>query len=308
MTQGAQGVRIVDLQFQGAPHVIATAVLDTGAGLALVDPGPTSCLPALRAGLDALGARLADVAAVLLTHIHLDHAGVTGHLARELPDLEVFVHERGAKHMIDPARLLDSAKRLYGDQMDTLWGGFLPVPAGNVRALVGGERISVGQRSLDVAYTPGHASHHVSYFDASGGVAFVGDTCGVRLASSPFVVAPTPPPDIDLAAWDQSLRRILAWSPQTLFLTHFGPAPTPPAEHVEALREALDFSARTVRDALAQHPDPADDGLAASVFAEAVRRRMRERLTAAEVRAYELGAPLDHCYLGLARYWRKAKG
>ena len=299
---------MLDLHFQGAPHVIATAVLDTGAGLALVDPGPTSCLPALRAGLDALGARLPDVAAVLLTHIHLDHAGVTGHLARELPNLEVFVHERGAKHMIDPTRLLDSAKRLYGDQMDTLWGGFLPVPAGNVRALVGGERISVGQRSLDVDYTPGHASHHVSYFEASGGLAFVGDTCGVRLGSSPFVMAPTPPPDIDLAAWDQSLRRILAWSPQTLFLTHFGPAPTPPAEHVEALREALDFSARTVRDALAQHPDPADDGLAASVFAEAVRRRMRERLSAAEVRAYELGAPLDHCYLGLARFWRKVRG
>lgn len=305
MTPGSEGVRIVDLQFQGAPHVIATAVLDTGAGLALVDPGPTSCLPALRAGLDALGARLPDVAAVLLTHIHLDHAGVTGHLARELPDLEVFVHERGAKHMIDPARLLDSAKRLYGDQMDRLWGEFLAVPAGNVRALVGGERISVGQRSLDVAYTPGHASHHVSYLDASGGLAFVGDTCGVRLASSPFVMAPTPPPDIDLAAWDQSLRRILAWSPQALFLTHFGPTPTPPAEHVEALREALAFSARTVRDALVQHPDPADDGLAAAVFADATRRRMRERLSDAEVHAYELGAPLDHCYLGLARFWRK---
>lgn len=308
MTSEISGVRIVDLQFQGAPHVIATAVLDTRAGLVLVDPGPTSCLSALRAGLEGLGARLSDVTAVLLTHIHLDHAGVSGRLTRELPNVEIFVHERGAKHMIDPTKLLDSAARLYGDQMDRLWGEFLAVPAGNVRALAGGERISLGELTLDVAYTPGHASHHVSYFDARRGMAFVGDTCGVRLGPAEFVVAPTPPPDIDLATWDQSLKRILTWSPTTLFLTHFGPPPNAPAEHVEALREALDFSARAVRDALAQHPDPSEDARAAAMFADAVRRRMHERLNEAEIHAYELGAPLDHCYLGLARYWRKARG
>ena len=161
--------------------------------------------------------------ALLLTHIHLDHAGATGVLVRENPELKVYVHERGAPHLVDPSRLLASATRLYGDRMEMLWGEVTAVPAANVVALTGGERIDVVGRPFDVAYTPGHAVHHVSYLDPATGTAYVGDTAGIRVNSLPFALPPAPPPDIDLEAWKESLARIRAWAPERLFVTHFGP-------------------------------------------------------------------------------------
>jgi glyoxylase-like metal-dependent hydrolase (beta-lactamase superfamily II) len=298
------GVRYIDLHFQQAPRVIATALLDAPGGVALVDPGPSSCLPALGSGLEALGVRLSDVTTLLLTHIHLDHAGATGTLVRDHPRIRVLVHERGARHLIDPARLIDSARRLYGDRMDVLWGEFLPVPSGNVEALAGGERIEAGGRRFEVAYTPGHASHHVSYFDAASGLAFVGDTCGARIGGASFVMPPTPPPDIDLELWHQSLDRILRWSPSTLFLTHFGPSEHP-GTHIESLRARLGWTARRVREALDRHPHPSEEALAAQLFEREVRQEMRRHMTEADARSYESAVPLDHCFLGLARYWRK---
>ncbi len=159
----------IDLNFRGSSRVIATAVLPGQDGLTLVDPGPTSCLPALEAGLGERGFALRDVRTLLLTHIHLDHAGATGTIVERVPGVRVLVHERGAPHMVDPAKLLASATRLYGDQMDALWGAFLPVPADRVQALTGGERLEIGGASLRVAYTPGHAKHHVSYLDERTG-------------------------------------------------------------------------------------------------------------------------------------------
>jgi glyoxylase-like metal-dependent hydrolase (beta-lactamase superfamily II) len=302
----APSVRYIDLRFQGVSSVIATAVLDAPSGVALVDPGPASCLEALREGLEAMGIGVGDLAAVLLTHIHLDHAGATGSLVRENPRLSVYVHERGAPHVVDPTRLLASAVRLYGDEMDRLWGPVLAVPAPNVRPLAGGERIEAGGRSFEVAYTPGHASHHVSYFDPASGIAFVGDTAGVAIGRSRFVMPPTPPPDIDLALWNASLDRLLAWRPATLFLTHFGPVEHP-QPHVEALRARLHHAADIVRRALDTYPDPADDAKAAAVFREEMAREIRRHLPEADARSYELAVPLDHCYLGLARYWRKRR-
>lgn len=296
-------LRYLDLQYLGVPSVIATAVIgDAASGLALVDPGPSVSLPALRAALAGEGLGPGDVTALLLTHIHLDHAGAAGTLVRENPRLTVYVHERGARHLIDPARLLESATRLYGDAMDRLWGEFLPVPAANVRALAGGERIEAGGRPLDVAYTPGHASHHVSYFDAASGFAFVGDTGGGRIGASSFVMPPTPPPDIDLDLWDASADRILAWGPSALFLTHFGPSPTPPAAHLGELRERLRRVAGFAREALAAG---GDDAAQAARFQDEMRAELRRHMPEAEARAYELAIPLDHCFFGLARYWRK---
>jgi ribonuclease BN (tRNA processing enzyme) len=159
----ASGLSYIDLHFRGRPRIIATAVVRGPDGVALIDPGPTSTLPALRAGLAEAGLSLRDVRALLLTHIHLDHAGATGTIVREHPELRVYVHERGAPHMIDPSKLLASATRLYGDMMDQLWGEVAAVPAESIDVLRGGERISAGSRDFDVAYTPGHASHHVSY-------------------------------------------------------------------------------------------------------------------------------------------------
>lgn len=301
MTELAPGVRHIDLDYLGVPQVIATAVLGGPGGVALVDPGPAVALPALEAGLRSLGVGLADVTAILLTHIHLDHAGATGSLVARRPDVTVYVHQRGARHLIDPRRLLDSATRLYGDQMDRLWGEFLAVPEANVRALSGGESIAAGGRTLDVAATPGHASHHVCYFDAASRIAFCGDTAGGRIGTARYVMPPTPPPDIDLDLWKASLATIRAWQPERLFLTHFGPSEDPPA-HLDQLADRLDRVAAIARAALeVGHDDEAQAG----AFREEMRVELRRHMSEAEAQSYELAIPFDHCYFGLARYWRK---
>ena len=298
----APGLQYFDLHYQGVASVIATAIVEGPGGLALVDPGPAVSLPAVRAALASRGAAIGDLTAILLTHIHLDHAGATGTLVRENPRLTVFVHERGARHMIDPQKLLDSATRLYGDAMDRLWGEFLATPATSVRALAGGEVIEVAGRTLDVAYTPGHASHHVSYFDRASGIAFTGDTAGGRIGSSPFVMPPTPPPDIDLDLWRTSADTILAWKPATLFLTHFGPSPTDPAAHLDELMTRLARAADIAKGVL---DAGGDDAAQAERFRHGMREELRRHMPEADAQAYELAIPFDHCFFGLARYWRK---
>jgi glyoxylase-like metal-dependent hydrolase (beta-lactamase superfamily II) len=290
----------VDLHFLGRPHAIATAVIEGGGTLALVDPGPSTCLDALDLGLQQKGLRVADVTHLLLTHIHLDHAGATGSLVRRHPHIKVLVHERGAPHMIDPAKLVASASRLYGDQMDRLWGEILAVPARSVTALRGGERVAVGGRTFEVAYTPGHASHHVSYFDPDSGVAFVGDTAGICVDGG-YILPPTPPPDIDLELWKASVARIEAWLPLTIFITHFGPIHDV-RPHLHTLLGNLDTTSAIVRRLLA---GPGTDDEKGRRFAEELFREMRRQMTDAQLAAYHLAAPLDILWLGLARYWRK---
>jgi len=302
MNRLAAGIAYADLNFQQHPRIIASVVLNGSGGAALIDPGPSSTLPALKRELTAAGLALSDVETLLLTHIHLDHAGATGTLVRENPRLRVFVHEKGAAHLVNPEKLLASASRLYGDQMDRLWGEVLPVPATAVALLAGGERIAAGGRTLNVAYTPGHASHHVSYFDAESGIAFVGDTAGVKiLPGSAFVLPPTPPPDIDIELWRDSLSAIAGWRPDTLFLTHFGPSESP-AQHLAELVDHLDWTAALVRESLARDGDDSDHQ---AWFAGLVGRRLRERLSDEEARSYEVAARFDLNWRGLARYWRK---
>ena len=297
----AAGVSYLDLQFQSRPRIVAAALLHGAGGAAIVDPGPSSTLPVLRQELAAAGLSLRDVRALLLTHIHLDHAGAAGPLVREHPDLRVYVHERGAPHMVDPSRLVASASLLYGDAMERLWGEVSPVPAGALVVLRGGERIDAGGRTFDVAYTPGHAAHHVSYFNADAGLAFVGDTAGIKIDEGGYVLPPTPPPDIDLEAWEGSLRTIEAWRPDTLFLTHFGPyAPSGP--HLAELRDHLRLAADLVRRSLGR--DGTDEDRE-TWFAEELRRELRRRLSDSDGRAYEIAGRLDLSWRGLARYWRK---
>ncbi|PYQ76906.1 MAG: MBL fold metallo-hydrolase [Acidobacteria bacterium] len=276
----ASGVSYTDVQFIGLPGIIASVVLHGPGGAAIIDPGPTSTLPALGADLAHAGIAMRDVRALLLTHIHLDHAGATGTLVREQPDLRVYVHEKGAPHLVDPTRLLASATRLYGDEMDRLWGDVLPVPAHTLSVLAGGERISAGGRDLDIAYTPGHASHHVSYFSADTGIAFVGDTAGVRLTPGGFNVPPTPPPDIDLEAWAVSLHRIEQWGAGTLFVTHFGPS-APVATHLSEFADRLAIVSRLAAASLARQGSDEDRE---AWFTDQIRRELRRRMT---------------------RYWRK---
>jgi glyoxylase-like metal-dependent hydrolase (beta-lactamase superfamily II) len=294
------GLSWIDLQFLGRPHAIATAVVQSPGGVALVDPGPTTCLETLELGLQGQGLRLADVQQILLTHIHLDHAGATGTIVRAHPHIRVFVHERGAVHMAEPQKLIESARRLYGENMDRLWGEFAPVPQANLIALAGGEQVDAGGRQFEVAYTPGHASHHVSYFDRASGLAFVGDTAGVCIDGG-YVLPPTPPPDIDLDAWRGSVDRIEAWSPDTLFLTHFGPVSNV-RPHLQTLLQNLEHTAALVRGTLT---DPGTDDERSRAFAESLRHEMRRHMTETQLAAYPVAAPFEMLWLGLARYWRK---
>ena len=207
----------------------------------------------------------------------------------------------GAPHVVDPSKLLASATRLYGADMERLWGDVLPVPAEALVILEGGERIDVGGRSLEVAYTPGHASHHVSYFSGDTGIAFVGDTAGIRLNPRDYVLPATPPPDIDLEAWERSLTIYETWRPDTLFLTHFGPS-SPTAAHLAALREHNAQMAQLVRQSLAlEGSDEERERWAVDEF----RLLLARTVGPADAAAYETAGRLDLSWRGLARYWKK---
>ena len=272
-------MRLIDVEHLGREHVIGCWDL----GEVIVDPGPQSSLDALLADLGDRRPR-----AILLTHIHLDHAGGTGALLERWPDTEVFVHERGAPHLADPSKLLASAERLYGKRMEQLWGRVAPVPEERIRPLAGGEQV----HGLRVEYTPGHASHHVSYLDESSGRAFVGDVAAVRIAPSDFVVPPTPPPDIDLEAWFASIERIEAWAPQSLGLTHFG-AVEEPGAHLEIVRTRLAEQAQRARE------------LGAADFERLLRSEVSARAGAEAAAALLQAVPPEQQWAGLDRYWRK---
>ena len=289
----------VDLRFHDQPEVIASAVLHGSFGAAIVDPGPGSTLSTLTGALRRHGISVGDLQAILLTHIHLDHAGATGALVAENPEIEVFVHTRGVRHMADPTRLVASARQLWGDELEGLWGEFLPVPEANLRSLDGGERLRVGERELEVAYTPGHARHHVSYFDRASGIAFVGDTAGIRIGAVPYALPPTPPPDVDLGGWRDSVERVDRWRPDTLFLTHFGPH-ADPVSHLQAFLEHLEELGEIARR-IVERGSPEGS----TEFVAELGTLLRQRLPEATARHYEEAVPLILCWMGLERYWKQ---
>lgn len=269
--------RVIDTMHVGLDRVIG-AWEHSGA---LVDPGPSNSIDRVLTEMDA------PPDAVFLTHIHLDHAGATGTLVQRFPDIRVYVHEIGAPHLIDPERLLRSASRLYGDEMDRLWGEVVPVPEENVTTLSGGETVE----GLDVIYTPGHASHHVTYFDPDTGDAFVGDVGGVLVPPTDEVWIPTPPPDIDVELWRASIGAVRELGPARLALTHFGPVDDP-MEHLDAAETELGRLTETARtgneaEFLAGLDSRIDEN--PSDAAERIRSAM----------------PPDQVWLGLERYWRK---
>jgi glyoxylase-like metal-dependent hydrolase (beta-lactamase superfamily II) len=294
-------ISALDVNWMGRPRSIAAGLLESDGHRAIVDPGPESTLATLREQLRARGISVADLDAILLTHIHLDHAGATGTLVRENSRLAVYVHKNGAPHMIDPSKLLASAGRLWGDELTVLFGNTLPVPQENLRILEGGELLTFGARRLEVAYTPGHASHHVSYFDDAAGVAFVGDTAGIRIENGPYILPATPPPDIDLALWDSSFATILAHAPARLFLTHYGFSDEP-AVHIAEFRERLHRWAAAADEILHSSPD---DATASNAFVTKCRAEMDQQLGVAEAEHHAFTAGLDLSFLGLVRYLRK---
>jgi glyoxylase-like metal-dependent hydrolase (beta-lactamase superfamily II) len=274
---------LLDLLHLGRERVIGAYLLETVDGPALFDCGPTTCLAALKKALAARGIELTDVRHLLLSHIHLDHAGAAGVLVREHPDLQVHVSAVGAPHLVDPSRLESSARRLYGEEFDHLWGELAPVPAENVHEA---EPDVVG---LECFPSPGHATHHVCYFD-SDGTLYAGDAAGVRIQPSPFVIPPAPPPEFDLDAWQATLDELEAKEPARLALIHFGVA-ADPSRHLGELRQRL-----------AAWTELVERGASESEFEQAARAELGDAAA-----PYERAMPLWQSYAGLRRYCDKRK-
>jgi glyoxylase-like metal-dependent hydrolase (beta-lactamase superfamily II) len=269
----------LDLHHQGAERVIGAYLLETEDGPALFDCGPTSCVEQLKARLREHGLELQDVRHLLLSHIHLDHAGATGVLVREHPALQVHVSEIGAPHLVDPGRLEASARRLYGDAFDDLWGELAPVPSDNVHVADGSV---VG---LQCFPSPGHASHHVCFLDDDGTL-YAGDAAGVRIQPHRAVLPPTPPPDFDLGAWLRTIDEIARRGPARLALVHFGVVDDVD-RHLEELRARLvEWVGR--------------EGVTEEEFAESVSSDVENGLE-----DYERAMPFWQSYAGLKRYWEK---
>ena len=268
----------IDLFHAGNARTVGAYLLDTAEGLSLFDCGPSICVPALKAGLAERGHELEDVRHLLLSHIHLDHAGAAGVLVREHPGLTVWVSEIGAPHLVDPERLERSARRLYGDAFDDLWGELAPVPEKNVRVV--DERVL----GLECFPAPGHASHHVCYFD--GETLYAGDAAGVRIQPSLEVLPPTPPPDVDLEGWFRTLEEIEKRAPKRLALIHFGPADDV-SRHLMELRQRL-----------AKWSERVEGGATEEEFVAMARNDLGE-----DAEGYDRAMPFWQSYAGLKRYW-----
>jgi glyoxylase-like metal-dependent hydrolase (beta-lactamase superfamily II) len=273
----------LDLRHLGHERVIGAYLLETEDGPALLDCGPTTCIPHLKDGLAARGLQLTDLRHLLLSHIHLDHAGATGVLVREHPGLQVHVSPIGAPHLLDPERLERSARRLYGDEYDSLWGELAPVPAANLHEVDG------PVLGLETFPSPGHAEHHVCYL-AADGTLYAGDAAGVRIQPGRRVVPPTPPPELDPAAWERTLDEIERRMPERLALIHFGVADDV-GRHLGELRERL-------RTWVARVGEGADE----DAFTAEGRADLGE-----DRASYERAMPLWQSYAGLRRYWDKQR-
>jgi glyoxylase-like metal-dependent hydrolase (beta-lactamase superfamily II) len=273
----------LDLLHLGRERVIGVYLLETEGGLALFDCGPSTCIPQLKDRLGERGLELGDVQHLLLSHIHLDHAGAAGVLVREHPGLQVHVSPVGAPHLVDPERLERSARRLYGDAFDTLWGELVPVPGENVHETE--DRVL----GLECFPSPGHASHHVCYLDGEGTL-WAGDAAGVRVQPSRFVLPPTPPPEFDLDTWERTLDEIEARSPARLALIHFGVADDPP-EHLAELRRQLRSWTERV-----------GEGASEEEFEAAALAELGDNAA-----PYEQAMPFWQSYAGLRRYWDKQR-
>ena len=276
---------LIDLRHQGAARVIGSYLLDTEEGPALFDCGPSTTVEALRAGLDENGLKLTDVRHLLLSHIHLDHGGAAGVLVREHPALQVHVSEVGAPHLVDPSRLERSARRLYGDTFETLWGELAPVPQSNLHVV--GARV-VG---LDSFPTPGHASHHVSYLDRDGTL-YAGDAAGVRIQPGRYVLPPTPPPDLDVERWQRTIDEIERREPERLALIHFGVAHDPPRHLLDLRLELYDWA------------EFVQGGASEDEFIEYVHTEFAD--AGEDVGPYDVAMPLWQSYRGV-RLWAERR-
>ncbi|SEJ68070.1 Glyoxylase, beta-lactamase superfamily II [Deinococcus reticulitermitis] len=288
----------LDLHFQGESGVIAACVFDTGDGLAVVDTGPTTTLAHLETGLRGLGASLSDVRHLLLTHIHFDHAGAAGTLLERVPRAVAYVHEKGAGHLARPEKLVASATQIYGGEMDRLWGEMKPIDPERLKVLEGGEHWKIGQEEIRAFYTPGHAVHHLAYH--VGDDLFLGDVGGIRLDARQTPRPPTPPPDINLEVWRESVAVLRALDARTLHLAHFGAHPNE-AAHWEGLLEKMDLEADWVRAGMER--GEGFEGIAEE-FTERQLAEIEAEVPGLRAR-YESACPPWMSVQGLMRYWAR---
>jgi glyoxylase-like metal-dependent hydrolase (beta-lactamase superfamily II) len=291
----------IDLHFLDQPGVIASYLLRADDDVALVDVGPASSQTTLLSALHDAGIAPEQVRHVLLTHIHLDHAGAAGVLMQHLPNARVYVHEVGAPHLIDPSRLISSASRVYGSLMKRLWGAMLPVPADRVVVLHDGQILEVAGRRLQVLYAPGHAIHHVVYRDLDAGSMYTGDVAGVRMPGCAYVRPPTPPPDLDLDAWEATIDRLASLHPTAFYVTHFGRA-TGTQEHLDQLRRRL----RTWEQLVLEHMQAGEDRAAITLALQrASDLELSQLVIPDKAGQYETAGSSAMNVSGFERYLRK---
>lgn len=291
-------IKTLDLYFQNLPKTIASYLIAGPEGLVLVETGPASTLPTLRAQLAKVGCQLSDIGHVLVTHIHLDHAGAAGWLARE--GAQIYVHQVGAPHLVDPSRLLQSAARIYGDKMDPLWGETVAAPASKVTAVQDTEIIDVAGLRFVALDSPGHAWHHLTY--RLNDIAFTGDAAGIHLPGTNLVDLPAPPPEFKLEVWDKTIDRLLAEKFSAIYPTHFGRVDLPKAQ-LENLRKIMHEAAEFIRQRMA-------DGQARDEIVDSYVGWMQERaktsgLSDYAIQQYAAANPLYMSVDGIMRYWQR---
>lgn len=292
----------ISLPFQGEEGIIGSYLLAGNNELAIIDPGPGSMMEPLLTAIKQAGFAPKDVTHLLATHVHLDHAGVVGSLVKHMPKAKVYAHSKGALHLLDTTKVVASATRIYGDRMQQLWGDIESTPTDRIQTMEGGDVLSVAGRHLEVHYTPGHAVHHVVFFDASSGDLFAGDTAGVRLQGIDYVRPPTPPPDIDLEAWFDSIDIIKELQPDVLYLGHFG-ATRNAAQHLERLRDQLISWGNFVLGAMREHKNEQD--ILDLLIAQTEPELKHATSDPDAPTRYEIATNYAMTVQGYMRYWKK---
>ena len=290
----------LDLHFQGKTQAIASYLIRDKDAVVLIESGPGSTLASLKAGLSAEGFSPRDVTHVLLSHIHLDHAGAAGWLSRQ--GAQIYVHPIGAPHMLNPEKLIASATRIYGDEMDTLWGEFLPVEQGHLHTPQDTEEIVIGDLRFVAIHTPGHAEHHCCYLFED--VCFSGDTGGVRIPGFQYMRTPMPPPELHFAKWRETITRLRSLKFARIAPTHFGIYDDADWQ-LSDLQKTLDGVEKWLEGVMPQ--DPSIDSLRAGFIAWMEEQSRAQGLSEDVIRAYDLANPLGMSADGLMRYWKKAR-
>jgi glyoxylase-like metal-dependent hydrolase (beta-lactamase superfamily II) len=302
VTQISPGAWQISHPFLGENEIIGSYLLAGRDELAIIDPGPGSMVESLLTSIQSVGFDPQEVTHILATHVHLDHMGAAGTLVRQLPRAQVYAHSKGAPHLLDTAKVVASASRIFGERMKLLWGEIESTPQERLSIIEGGDILNIAGRRLEVHYTPGHAVHHVIFFDAHSGELFAGDVAGVKLQDVDYVRPPTPPPDLDLEAWSDSINLVKSLRPDVLYIGHFGAIKNIP-EHFDLLREKLNSWGDFVLGAMRDGKDEAE--ITALLIEHTKPELLRAAHNSHAIERYEIATNYPMTVQGFMRYWKK---